>query len=330
MELTDIAADLFEYIVSFRQKVATAQVPDIHTVRYELESIFQNMETKLAAHPPLAAEYRQAKYPLVALADEIILTSAWTEAKNWEQYLLEKKFFSTNIAGNQFFELLKRVEQMPRGVVTIFFYCLAFGFRGGFEMNDPSVKRLQSRLLGRVADNSVGNEKQLFPAAYHVDQGNERKLTKLWKWKTVLIIGLVFLVLLALVERVVVWPMLMGWQEYNGDGATEKGAVGTPGPTAAQVEKQAVEYTVQLGVFGSKTLALHFAEQMDSRGLKTRTIQQRDAENQERFLVITGKFNSVDDALLEQQKAEALTPLVTKMAVIKSAAASGECIAGCS
>jgi len=325
LELTDIAADLFEYIVSFRQKVAKAAVPDINTVRYELESIFQNMESKLASHPHLAKEYRQAKYPLVALADEIILTSAWSEAKSWEQFLLEKKYFSSNIAGNHFFELLQKVEHMSRGVVAIYFYCLAFGFRGGFELNDPSISRLEERLLSRILDQPVARDQQIFEAAYHVDQGEERKLPKLWKWSTVLIIAVAFLVALAIVERGIVWPMLMGWQDYDEE----------PAPAGEQPIRPAAKpiaptvYTVQLGVFGSQTLALHFAEQMNGRGLETQTIRRRDASNKETFLVTTGSFQNKQAAVEEQQRAEALTPLVTQMRVVEKSKLVGDCIAGC-
>ncbi len=77
--------------------MAKASVPDLDVVRHEIELVFYSMEEKVSRQPQIAKEYRAAKYPLVVLADEVILTSAWSHAKQWETCLLEKKYYSTNI-----------------------------------------------------------------------------------------------------------------------------------------------------------------------------------------------------------------------------------------
>ena len=88
MRITDVTKQLFTYLVGFRQRVAQGAVGDINTLRHELESVFHSMESIVSRHPKLVPEYRQVKYALTVLADEIVLTSAWPEAKNWKKYLM--------------------------------------------------------------------------------------------------------------------------------------------------------------------------------------------------------------------------------------------------
>lgn len=333
LKLTDITRELFDYIVAFRSRLARAAVPDMNTVRYELETVFHNMETKLTDHPSLMQEYRIAKYPLVALADEVILTSSWTQAKQWEQFLLERKYFSSNIAGNHFFVLLQKVEQMPLSVVTVFFYCLAFGFRGGFTQDDPSVMRLQDRLLQRIRPERE-NDDRILPEAYRAHHGETRRLPNVWKLGHVAAIALISLFVIVLIERVVVWPLLIGWSADDLStpaAAVEPKPIGTNpvSPPGAAETVENPEYTVQLGFFRSEALASHFATQMESRGVKTKVVVRKGASGTRDYLVLNGSFSTKEAALAQQQRAEALTPLVTEMRVLEKSAAKGDCLSGC-
>ena len=53
------------------------------------------MDIRSRKDPRLDALYQKAKYPLVILADEIILNSDWQHSTIWEQNLLEQKYFNT-------------------------------------------------------------------------------------------------------------------------------------------------------------------------------------------------------------------------------------------
>lgn len=333
MKLTDITKELFDYIVVFRQKVASGTVADLNTVHYELETVFHNMETKLSSQPSLQTEYRQVKYPLVVLADEIILTSAWSEAKRWEQFLLEKKYFSTNIAGNQFFKLLEKTDHMSVPVLTVFFHCLAFGFRGGFAANDPAVLRLQKRLLARILPDSKNAKAKVFAEAYRVDDSGTRKLSRLWKWSYLVVGAVLFALLLVSVERLLIWPMIVGW---SMDEVTTAPGVAEPAASAASTSAvpaaaaAPTEYTVQLGIFKSKTLALHFSSQMEQRGITSKVFEMSEGGGGPQYSAVSGTFDNQTDASVLLQKAQTLTPLVTKMRIVEMAqAVGGKCIAGC-
>lgn len=340
LQLTDLTKELFDYVVAFRQKASRGGLPDVARVQYELDTIFRSMEAKAGKSQALAAEYRQVKYPLVVLADEVILTSSWHGAKSWEQSLLETRYFSTNIAGNRFFSLLKDVDRMPTSVVTVFYYCLAFGFRGGFSQNDPAVLRLQERLLQRIVQGQPLKDEHMLPEAYRVDKGGTGRLTRVWSWSHLAVAALALFVVLVAAERAFVWPLLVGLS--GGDQAPETAGPGSPQIAhqgGAGVQEQAAApsraaapaagYTVLLGDFKSEVLAKHYAGQMAERGVLSRVIMQEHPSKGPQYLVLSGTFGSADEASAHLGKAKAATPLVTTMSVKGLAEVSGTCLSGC-
>ncbi len=329
MKLNDVTKELFDYLIAFRRKVSQASAPNLEVVRHDLELLFYTMDEKIAGNPKLSAEYQQVKYPLAVLADEVVLTSAWAHAKRWEQCLLEKKYFSSNIGGNQFFRLLTKVDQMSSGVITIFFYCLALGFRGGFAPNDPSLLRLKGRLFTRIMPSSKGDGEVMFPDTYRMDKSGTGRLPKLWKWRHLIISGILLLITLLFIQRVIVWPLIMGSSmdnlavmEGDTDAKLDLSTASTAiGPTAVP----ASGFTVRLGSFTNETLAVHFSQQIEQKGIKSRILYHLGFDRKQQYIVLTGQFTSREDAERALLKAESASTLVSEMSVIRLEEALGDC-----
>jgi type IV/VI secretion system ImpK/VasF family protein len=150
LTLFELARELFTYLVRFREKAPSTSAPPLPEVRRDLLGIFARMDNQAKRDPLLIEPYHQVHYALVALADEIVLTSGWEHSPAWRQALLEERFYNTQQAGRQFFELANKLENAPQDVVAIFYLCLALGFSGRYAPADHELAEVKERLLARL------------------------------------------------------------------------------------------------------------------------------------------------------------------------------------
>ncbi len=182
-----------------------AQQPDVGTLRGQLVRQLDDI-----AHHPLAqslesSELDDARFALVAWADETLLGSNWSGVGQWSRNLLQSEIFRTNRGGDEFYERLGRLRPEQNGARQIFFLCLAFGFQGRL-FDDESRRRATVqehyeilRAAGVVRDlAAVG---RLSEAAYqwevHLEppsSGSARRILLGWAGGT----GLFFLALLGI------------------------------------------------------------------------------------------------------------------------------------
>jgi type IV/VI secretion system ImpK/VasF family protein len=148
--LFDLTRELFTYLVRFRQMAPTTAAPPLAEVRGDLLKIFARMEAAARREPMLSQPYQQVRYALVALADEILLTSGWEHAPAWREVLLEERFFGTREAADRFFTLAASLDDAPLDVVGIYYLCLGLGFCGRYQPDDPELEAVKKRLLARL------------------------------------------------------------------------------------------------------------------------------------------------------------------------------------
>lgn len=340
MKLSDVTKDLFEYIVSFRRGLESRSAPDVGAVRQDFERIFSDMESRVAGDPELKNEYAQVKYALVATADESILNSSWSEARKWDRYLLEQRYFSSNIAGNQFFKMLERVEQMPKEVLKTFYTCLAFGFHGGFAADDPSLLRLRSRLLQRFMPDKEEPAAALFPDAYQVQVGRAMKLQPLWRIWHVVVGVLVLTVILVAIESTVIWPLMVG----NLDKVIEstspvqmdsRGRVDAPmvtdagGVAAAKASGFAAGYLVQHGAFDSQDLAASLVSELAKVGISASLYAAAGTGGARKFIVMEGPLPNIESAAKALETARSKSGGTASVNILDAKTFAGTCVAGC-
>ena len=130
MNLFDVTSDLFTYLTTFRLRVESGIQTTREEVQKDLLEIFREQEAKVRRNPVLTSSYNHVKYPLVVFSDEVILNSNWEYVSDWEAELLERRFFESEVGGDRFFELCEQLEIGNPDVVSIFYTCLAMGFRG--------------------------------------------------------------------------------------------------------------------------------------------------------------------------------------------------------
>lgn len=174
--VADICAKFFLFLTTFRRNAGRIET-DANWLRRSLIQLVEDQEGELRAHPELKKTYEKARYPIVALADEVALNTKWRGQEEWEDELLEQHFFGTSIAGEEFFERLKEVRPEDDQLAEIYFICLSLGFRGRYRSRPEERQELQQRLYSQIPDRITKKSDLLSPGVY--DQNVERDMTKL-------------------------------------------------------------------------------------------------------------------------------------------------------
>lgn len=82
-------------------------------------------------------QVREVVYIMVSLADEIFLSTSWDGKKYWEENMLEKHFFGTQIAGEKIFsnieKLIEKNDVETILIAEIYMKSLSLGFRGKYR-----------------------------------------------------------------------------------------------------------------------------------------------------------------------------------------------------
>lgn len=137
--------------------------------------------------------YEEIQYILCAMTDEIFLNLNWKGKDLWDQYLLETKFFGTQIAGEKFFEnldsFLSTRDPLRIDIGAIYYLTLALGFRGKYKGIDDhgSIQIYKNKLflfIMRREPKLYEGKMFLFPETYDLlqDSSLSQKLPnpRLW------------------------------------------------------------------------------------------------------------------------------------------------------
>jgi type VI secretion system protein ImpK len=166
------AADLFAFVSLF-QEAASDQHRDAASVRARLLALLEGFVGHPVAAGVSPVEREEARFALVAFADEMILRSNWSRHADWLANPLQLELFHTNRGGDEFFERLARLRAEHTDAREVFFLCLAFGFEGQYADRTAERRALlvqqfeMLRVAGRAAD--VATLAPLSPAAYEVE-----------------------------------------------------------------------------------------------------------------------------------------------------------------
>ena len=129
----DFCMDIFKYKTQIVQK----------TENLDPKVIYRNLAAKIKEildHQKSISfelQVREVVYIMVSLADEIFLNTPWEGKKFWEDNMLEKHFFGTQIAGEKIFsnidKLIEKNDVESILIAEIYTKALSLGFRGKYR-----------------------------------------------------------------------------------------------------------------------------------------------------------------------------------------------------
>lgn len=108
-------------------------------IQHKFRSMFErfSLEAQNQVGEFAVSHFQDALYAMVALLDETFLSFSWVGKTRWENNLIEKQFFHTQIAGELVFrkidDLLENNDPMRNDVANIYMMILSLGFKGRYR-----------------------------------------------------------------------------------------------------------------------------------------------------------------------------------------------------
>lgn len=201
---------LFVPLMAYVQGLDRLENPEAQEVHDELQRLIKQARDFALSEEIELSQFNEALFPVVAWADErLSRLPQWQETRPWRAFMLQRKFFSTSLAGVQFFERLEQLKKNEQELREIYVTCLALGFVGRYSMN-PNAPELTALLQEQykllrpehaVKSTTVGGIARLFPEAYRLAAARVRH--RQWHvgsrifWLLVIIVPTLLIVALA-------------------------------------------------------------------------------------------------------------------------------------
>ena len=174
MRLRDCFVELIAYVGYFI-KNNTPDSVSFSQVQADINRLLSESENMMQQGGISADDYNEARFAICAWIDEALLSSSWQGRIEWQRNSLQRRYYQTADAGEEFFERLNRLEPQQQEVREIYYLCLVMGFRGRYhnEGDELLLEQLMTSNLKYLLGSSVGlpslNRTVLFPEGYPVE-----------------------------------------------------------------------------------------------------------------------------------------------------------------
>lgn len=95
---------------------------------------------------------RLARYALAAYLDEMVMISHWPQKHQWPSMSLQNELFSTDLAGQGFFQNLEEIwrgHPLNIDLLELYYFCLVLGFEGKYKLQGREQLKALIQELGR-------------------------------------------------------------------------------------------------------------------------------------------------------------------------------------
>jgi type VI secretion system protein ImpK len=163
--------EVFAYVTYFLRSVEAKQ-PTHEQVKQDVRRLLKGSEGIMGRGGLSCDDYDLARFAVCAWIDEAILRSLWGEKGLWLKDQLQRLYYNTTDAGEEFFDRLTVLGLHQREVREVYYLCLALGFSGRYchPGDEYQLDQIRTSNLKLLLGSSVGlpslERTDLFPEAY--------------------------------------------------------------------------------------------------------------------------------------------------------------------
>jgi type VI secretion system protein ImpK len=170
------------YTAYFLTHVEEKQFP-LEKVKADFKRLYGKSEEYREKGDFSLEDFNAARFAVTAWVDEELLRSPWRDKKGWPSEKLQRVYYNTNNAGEEFFQRLNEIAPDRKDVLEVYAACLALGFRGRyFRDDDKDTQYLRdlklsilTQVMGSACKLSDLEEGKLFPGAYSDEEAQRKK-----------------------------------------------------------------------------------------------------------------------------------------------------------
>jgi type VI secretion system protein ImpK len=148
-DISALCTDLFLIIIRMRE---AEDLGDPASLRKLIGYFLDLFEKNCAAIGMAQDSIAEAKYAIVALMDETVLSVPGACRDYWISRPMQLDYFGDNIAGQEFYNKLQKLLLQPenkKDILEVYYLCLALGFEGKYKIADPAERFAIMDDLGR-------------------------------------------------------------------------------------------------------------------------------------------------------------------------------------
>lgn len=203
-QLADLAVDVVKLVTSLKGEAA-----DAPTLRSRCDQLLGDFAARAQRSGYASELVDQARFALVALIDERIMTSDLSLRASWMGSPLQVRHYESFAAGEEFYTRLDKLrhpgERAKADVLEVFHLCLALGFKGRLADDKGGERRrlLMEQIAGEILASRSSVSGELSPHGSPRGAAEERPSLDRWR-------GLPVWLLPAVLTAVVILVWLAG------------------------------------------------------------------------------------------------------------------------
>lgn len=148
--LAALCTDLFLIVIAMRD---SRDLGDPQALRKLVSHYLDQFSCNAAVSGVVAQDIESARYALVALLDETVLSLPGQCRDYWIGRPLQLDLFGTSVAGQEFYRRLEMILENPGAhdqLLEVYYLCLSLGFEGKYKMADTRERAGVVQSAGRA------------------------------------------------------------------------------------------------------------------------------------------------------------------------------------
>jgi type VI secretion system protein ImpK len=174
--VAELTGECFGAIARLRE--LDGPVPSPETVHARLRGFIEALKERARTHGVPDKDTQEIIYALVALTDEVAITTPEPLRSYWMNQPLQLHYFGENVAGEGFFTRLQSLLSDGRRieVLRVYHLCLLFGFQGKYAFPGGDVELLRiSDGVRNVLERNLEVPEDMAPAGQPPDEPQVRR-----------------------------------------------------------------------------------------------------------------------------------------------------------